>query len=181
MCAPMRYTASSASVKRTRFRNSSTRKRFASACRKRFMPALVSTVSPEKLSQNIERAASLDNFILGGGAESVSVNSELILEIAIAQNLYLLHGTNKSVRAKQIRRDCFSSRKSVQVLQIDDGKRFSKRAAKATLWNAAVQRHLASFKSHAAAIAAAGLQAIITGTGGSAQLSAHTKADAYFA
>ena len=145
------------------------------------MPALVSTVSPEKLSQNFERAASLGNFILGGGAESVSVNSELILEIAIAQNLYLLRGTNKSVRAKQIRRDCFSSRKSVQVLQIDDGKRFSKRAAKATLWNAAVQRHLAAFKSAAARIAAARLLAFVAGTGGPAKLRADTTADAYFA
>src|SRR5438445_12928789 len=108
MCAPMRYTASSASVKRTRFRNSSTRKRFASACRKRFMPALLSTVSPGKLSQNLERAASLGNFILGGGAESVIVNSELILQIAFAQNFYVLRGRNKSVRAKQMRRACLS-------------------------------------------------------------------------
>src|SRR6266404_280254 len=181
MCAPMRYTASSASVKRTRFRNSSTRKRFASACRKRFMPALVSTVSPEKLSQNLERAASLGNFILGGGAECVSMNSELVLEIAIAQNLYLLRGTNKSVRAKQIRRDCLSCRKSVQVLQIDDGKRFSKRAAKAALWNATVQRHLTAFKSATARIAAARLLAFVAGAGGSAKLRADTTADAYFA
>src|SRR5438876_6412055 len=41
MCAPMRYTANKASVKRTRFRRSSMRKRFESAWRNRFMRYLV--------------------------------------------------------------------------------------------------------------------------------------------
>src|SRR5439155_5092392 len=160
MCAPMRYTASSASVKRTRFRSSSTRKRFASACKKRFMRALVSAESPEKLSQNLERAASLGNFVLGGSAESVSVNGQFILQIAIAQNFYLLRGTNKPMRAKQIRRYRFACRKSIQILQVNYGKGFSKRAAKAALWNAAVQWHLAAFKSTPARIAATRLLAL---------------------
>src|SRR5882762_11503310 len=74
MCAPMRYTASSASVKRTRFRNSSMRNRFASACKKRFMRYLIKNKHRSKdrprqqnlRSQNLERAASLGDLILGG-------------------------------------------------------------------------------------------------------------------
>src|SRR5439155_25199227 len=181
MCPPMRYTASSGSVKRTRFRSSSTRKRFASACKKRFMRALVSAESPEKLSQNLERAASLGNFVLGGSAESVSVNGQFILQIAIAQNFYLLRGTNKPMRAKQIRRYRFACRKSIQILQVNYGKGFSKRAAKAALWNAAVQWHLAAFKSTPARIAATRLLALIAGSRSSPQLRADAAANPHFA
>src|SRR5882724_6798016 len=45
ICAPRRYTANKASVKRTRFRRSSMRKRFESAWRNRFMRYLVSLQS----------------------------------------------------------------------------------------------------------------------------------------
>src|SRR5439155_8950791 len=131
--------------------------------------------------QNLERAASLGNFVLGRSAESVSVNGQFILQIAIAQNFYLLRGTNKPMRAKQIRRYRFACRKSIQILQVNYGKGFSKRAAKAALWNAAVQWHLAAFKSTPARIAATRLLALIAGSRSSPQLRADAAANPHFA
>src|SRR6267154_2612732 len=116
MWAPMRYTASSANVNRTRFRNSSMRNRFASACKKRFMrypvklhhfnSGFVST-NPATRKKNLERAAGLGNFLLGGAAESVRVNNEFVLQLAITQDFHLLPGAHKTVRAQQVRSDRF--------------------------------------------------------------------------
>ena len=91
----------------------------------------------------------------------MSVNSELVLQIAVTQNFHLLLGAHKTVRAKQFRRNRFASRKNVQVLHVDDVEGRTKRAAKAALWYAAMQRHLATFKSPAARITAAGLLSFV--------------------
>jgi len=56
----------------------------------------------------------------------VRVNDQLILQFAIAQNFYLLPGTHKAMRAKQIRRDGFTRGESVQVPQVITANSFPK-------------------------------------------------------
>src|SRR5207245_1408356 len=132
---------------------------------------------PLQLLYNLERAASLGDFILGGGAESVSVHGELIFQFAITQNFYLLLGADKAVRAKNFRSNGFAGRKHIQILDVDHVKSDAKRAAKSALGNAAVQRHLSALKTAATGISATGLLPFVALTGSSAQLRAHTAAD----
>src|SRR5258708_3554076 len=86
ICAPMRYTASSARVNNTLFRKSGMRKRFRNASMNLFItwPYFIS------LRYDLECATCLGDFLLGGRAECVRVNGDLCRELAIAQNLYAL-------------------------------------------------------------------------------------------
>src|SRR5689334_24458766 len=84
------------------------------------------------------------------------------------------------MRAKQIRRHRFTSRKNVEFFQIDDRETRSKRIVESALGNAAMQRHLAAFKTAAARIAATRLLPLVAGAGRLAKLGADTTADAHF-
>src|SRR5208337_281345 len=97
MCAPRRYTASSPSVKNSRFRRSSMRKRFANAFKKRF----IQFPREARLRYHLERAAGLGDLFLGRRTECVGVNGELGLQLTIAQNLNGIRGAaHKTVRAQ---------------------------------------------------------------------------------
>src|SRR5437764_3206605 len=111
----------------------------------------------------------------------MSVNGQLILQFTIAQNFYLLLRADKAVRAKQIGSHRLAGRKCIQILQIDDRKRFSKGAAKTALGNAAMQRHLSAFKAATARITATGLLSFVAFAGSPPKLGADTAADTHFA
>src|SRR6202045_4330312 len=204
MCAPMRYTASSARVNNTLFRKSGMRKRFRNASMNRFilLPsaqgilqlalAFASYVIPQKRqrdcrtptksSYNLERAAGFRDLFLGGRAERMRMNRNLCGQLAIAQNLYAIAAAaNESVRAQQLRRYGFAGRKNVQFVQVQDGILDAEQVMKAALGHAAMQRHLAAFKSAAARIAATGLLSFVTGTGSLAELRAYAAAHAHLA
>src|ERR1700730_1580112 len=176
MCAPRRYTARSPSVKKSRFRRSSIRKRFANAWMKRFL--LVPRVS--RLRYNLECSARLGDLFLGGGAECMGVDGELGFQLAIAQNLDGIRcAADEAVRAQQIRRHRFARGEHVKFLEVDDGVGDAKRIVKAALRNAAMQRHLPAFKTPAARIAAARLLSLVAGASGPAQFRTHAAADAH--
>src|ERR1700681_5122032 len=82
MCAPMRYTASSARVNNTRFRKSGMRKRFRNASMNRFIPCSASL----PLRYDLECAARLGDLVLGGGAECMRVNGDLAGQLAVTEN-----------------------------------------------------------------------------------------------
>src|SRR5229473_3453916 len=83
MCAPMRYTASSARVNNTLFRKSGMRKRFRKASKNLFIPWPVFA----SLRYNLESPPRLGDFLLGGGAESMRVNGDFCGQLAITENL----------------------------------------------------------------------------------------------
>src|SRR5258708_18690977 len=83
MCAPMRYTASSASVNSTRFRKSSMRNMFFTASTNRFMRVPCDS----SLSYNLERTTRLGNLFFCRGTERLRVNSQLGRQLSIAENL----------------------------------------------------------------------------------------------
>src|SRR3984893_12189401 len=101
MCAPMRYTASSARVNNTLFRKSGMRKRFRNASMNLFItwPCFVS------LRYHLERAARFGDLFLGGGAEGMRVNGDLAGQLAVTENFDTLgFAANKPMRAEQLRR-----------------------------------------------------------------------------
>src|ERR1700756_233574 len=109
-----------------------------------------------RLRYYLERAARLGDLFLGSGAECMGVNDELGLQLAIAQNLDGIRcAADEAVRAQQLRRHRFSRGEHVKFLEVDDGIGNAKRIVKAALRNAAMQRHLAAFKTAPARIAAA--------------------------
>src|SRR5580704_18371385 len=111
----------------------------------------------------------------------MGVDDELGLQLAIAQNLDGIgRAADESVRAKQIRRHRLSRGEHVEFLKVDNGIADAKRIVEAALWNAAMQRHLAAFKTPAARIAAAGFLPLVASPGGLAELRAHAAADAHF-
>src|SRR5260370_1652790 len=204
ICAAMRYTASSARVNNTLFRKSGMRKRFRNASMNRFilLPltegirrlalALASWLTPQKRQQacrtpdkspyNLEGAAALGDLFLPGRAERVRVNGNLSCEFALAKNLYALAlAANESVRAQQLRRHCFAGGKDVQLFQVQDPIFDSERVMKRAPGHAAMQRHLAAFKSTAARITAAGLLSLVAGAGSLAELRAHAAANTHLA
>src|SRR6202023_1137547 len=85
MCAPMRYTASSARVNNTRFRKSGMRKRFRNASMNRFMP--YPGLASLSLRYDLERAACFGDLVLGGRAERVRVDGQFRSQLAVAENL----------------------------------------------------------------------------------------------
>src|SRR5580698_10593083 len=111
ICAPMRYTAKRASVKRTRFRKSGMRNMFRNASKNLFMCCFVplpSTLFPPgglkprpykmwrrkaagtNLGYDFEAAAGFADLVFGGLAEGVRVNHDLHGQIAIAEDLDLI-------------------------------------------------------------------------------------------
>src|SRR5579864_6201727 len=111
----------------------------------------------------------------------MSVNDELGLQLAIAQNLdRIRYSADEAVRAQQIRRHGLARGEHVEFLEVDDGIADAKRIVKAALRNAAMQRHLSAFKTPAARIAAPGFLSLVAGAGGLAELRAHAAADAHF-
>src|SRR6202030_987552 len=123
ICAPMRYTASRASEKKTRFRKSSMRNMFFTASMNRFMlfcAAPFYTQRSLNRRQNLKRSSGSGDLFLGRRAESVRVNRNLRGQFPVAQHLDAVLGpANESVRAKQIRRHCFARRKNVQLVEVD--------------------------------------------------------------
>src|SRR5579864_6639547 len=102
MCAPMRYTASSARVNSTRFRKSGMRKRFRNASMNRFM--LYPGPASLPLRYHLERAAGLGDLVLGGRAERVRVDREFRGQLAVAENLDpVVAAAHESVSAQQFR------------------------------------------------------------------------------
>src|SRR5271163_1860016 len=191
ICAPMRYTPSSASVNRTRFRKSGMRNMFWRASTNRFIrlpcdspyhhnATLQRFATP--LCYYLEGAARFGNLVLCRSAEGMRVNRELGLQFAVAQHLdRIRRAAHKTVRAEQLGGHCFPRRKNVQFFQIYDRVRHPEQIMKAALRHAAVQRHLAAFKSAPARIAAAGLLALVAGTGSLAKFRADTASDAHLA
>src|SRR5271157_709919 len=177
MCAPMRYTASSPSVKNSRFRRSSMRKRFANAFKKRFIPVPRET----RLRYHLKRAAGLGDLLLRRRAECMGVNGELGLQLAIAQNLDGIRGAaHKAVRAQQLRRHRLARGEHVKFLEVDDGILHAELIVEPALRNAPVQRHLPAFKAAPPRIAAPRLLALVALPGGPAELRADAAAHAHF-
>src|SRR5260370_24875920 len=163
MCAPMRYTASSASVKNSRFRRSSMRKRFETAWKKRS----IGYSRVFSLRHNFKRAAWLGDLFFSRSAECMGVNRQLGLEFAVAKNLdKVACPAHKPVRAEGLRGHCLARRKNVQFFQVNDRIRDAERIVKAALRHAPMQRHLAAFKATPSRIAAAGLLAPVPRTPG---------------
>src|SRR5579863_428791 len=189
MCAPMRYTARRASVKRTRFRKSGMRNMFRNASKNLFMccfdPLLSTLLLPGRLKpastkpphglhraemgrsllrpykslplrDDLETAASFADLVFGRLAERMRVNRELHGQIAVAEDLDLVGlAANEAVGSEQVRRNRLTGREDVEVSEIKDGVGLTERIVEAALGHAAVQRHLAAFKTTPARIAAA--------------------------
>src|SRR6266436_1333625 len=138
--------------------------------------------TPKTSRYDLKRAPCFGNFFLGGRAEGMRVNGPLGRELAIAENLYaIVAATNEPVCPQQLRRNRFAGRKDVQFRKVQNRILDAERVVKAALGHAAMQRHLAAFKSAAARIAAAGFLSLVAGTGSFAQLGAHAAADAHLA
>src|SRR5579863_2851946 len=153
------------------------RKRFAKACKKRFIPFSWNS----RLSYHLERTTRLGDLILGGRAECMGVNGELGFELAIAENFDGIgDAADETMRTQQIRSYRFAFGKHIEFLEIDHGIADTERIVKAALRNAAMQRHLSAFKTTAARITAARLLSLVAGPGGFAQLGTHAAAHANF-
>src|SRR5258707_12880335 len=138
--------------------------------------------SPKTSRYDLKRAAFFGNFFLCGRAEGMRVNGKLCREFAIAKNLYAIAAAaNEPVRAQQLWRYRFAGRKDVQFRKVQNRILDAERVVKAALGHAAMQRHLAAFKSAAARIAAAGFFSLVAGTGSIAPLGAHAPAVAHLA
>ena len=104
-----------------------------------------------RLRYHLKRAACLGNLFLRRGAERVRVNGQLGFQLAIAEYLDGIRGAaDKSMSAKQFRRDRLACRENIELFQIYDGIADAKRVVKTALRHAPVQRHLAAFKTAAA-------------------------------
>src|SRR5258708_25660340 len=177
MCAPMRYTASSAIVNSTRFRKSSMRNMFFTASTNRFMPVSCDS----SLCYNLERTTRLGNLFFCRGAKRLRMNRQLGRQLAIAENLDgVRDAAHKTVRAEQLGSNRLAGRKNVQFRQVHDRVGYAKGIVKAALRHAPVQRHLSAFKAAAARIAAARLLSLVAGACGLAELRTHPAANANF-
>src|ERR1700676_1840665 len=134
MCAPMRYTASRARVNKTRFRKSSMRNMFFTASMNRFMLFCAAPFYTRRLlsrRQNLKRGSGSGDLFLGRRAKGMRVNGNLRRELTVAHHLdAVLGAANESVRAKQVRRHRFASRKNIQFVQVDHRIRNRKRIMK---------------------------------------------------
>src|SRR5260370_25451043 len=176
MCAPMRYTASSAIVNSTRFRKSSMRNMFFTASTNRFMPVSCDS----SLCYNLERTTRLGNLFFCRGAKRLRMNRQLGRQLAIAENLDGVRGAaHKTVRAEQLGSNRLAGRKNVQFRQVHDRVGYAKGIVKAALRHAPVQRHLSAFKAPAARIAAARLLSLVAGARRLAKFRADTAAHAH--
>src|SRR5260370_5314914 len=138
--------------------------------------------TPKTSRYDLERAACFGDLFLGGRAEGMRVNGKVCRELAIAGNFYaIVAAANEPVRAQQLRRYRLAGRKNVQFCKVQNRIFDAERVVKAALGHAAMQRHLAVFKSAAARIAAAGFLSLVAGTGSFAQLGAHAATDAHLA
>src|SRR5579859_6058932 len=199
MCAPMRYTASSARVNNTRFRKSGMRKRFRNASINRLititldpgLPALAFALAryltsqkrqrdcrtPKTSRYNLERAARLGNLFLGRRAERMRVNRDLGGQLAVPEDLHpVVAAPHKSVGPQKLRGYRFSRRENIQLFQVQDRVFDPERIVKAALGHAAVQRHLPAFEAAAAGIAAPRFLPFIARARGLAQLRTHAPA-----
>src|ERR1700732_1971472 len=163
MCAPMRYTASSARVNNTRFRKSGMRKRFRNASMNRFIPCSASL----PLRYDLECAARLGDLVLGGRTERVRMNRQFRGQLAVAQNLDpVVAAANEPMRAQQFRRYRFSRRENIQILQVQNRVFDAERIVKAALGHTAMQWHLPAFKSAPPRIAEPRFLPFVAGAGG---------------
>src|ERR1700730_3904195 len=125
MCAPMRYTASKASVNSTRFRKSGMRKRFLKASKNRFMRLRYFLVpylsSVANLGHNLERSARCTDLFLRRRAKGVRVNGELGGQFTVAEDLDAVGlAANEAMCAEQIWRYRFACWKDVELFQVKD-------------------------------------------------------------
>src|SRR5258708_12883359 len=101
----------------------------------------------------------------------MGVNGELGLQVAIAQILDGIRcAANDPVCAQQIRRNRFARGEHVKFLEVDDGIRDAKRIVKPALRNAAMQRHLSTFETASARIAAPGFLSLFSVAAGYSHL-----------
>src|ERR1700733_5437792 len=127
-------------------------------------------------------ATSCYDFLSRRRTVSMRVHGESNFQFASTQNFNLAdRAPYKFVRAKQFRRNCFTGRENIQRLNIDDGEFLLARIMKSTLRNAAMERHLAAFKSAAHFIAGAGFLSLAAFASGAAKFRTDTTADAHLA
>src|SRR5258708_29275753 len=127
--------------------------------------------TPKTSRYDLERAACFGDLFLGGRAEGMRVNGDLGGQLAIAENFYAIAAAaNEPVRAQQLWRYRFAGRKDVQFRKVQNRILDAERVVEAALRHAAMQRHLAAFKSAPALIAAAGFFSLFARTGSFAQL-----------
>src|ERR1700690_204255 len=134
---------------------------------------------------------SLENYGLASGAcdlflrrlaECMSVNGERHFQLAISQNLKAIALRVNDAALCQLQRPYrFARRKRIQTFHIDHRKFAPRRIRKSALWNPALQRHLAAFKSAFRGIAAAGLLPLVARARRFAELRADAASDAHFA
>src|SRR5580704_8728559 len=137
------------------------------------------------------RASSFQDFDLASGAlnlflrrlaERMSMHGECNFQLAVTENFHFVSSrANHSNPQQNFWRHGLARRKRVQSLDIDDRERLRKRRRKPALRQTPVQRHLTTFKSWAAGIAATGLLPLVTCTRSLAHLRAHAASHAHLA
>src|SRR5215469_7981065 len=112
----------------------------------------------------------------------MSVNSELVLEFAIPENLdRIRRPAYKSVSTQQFRSHRLPRGKHIEFLEIHHRVRNSKQIVKPALRYAPVQRHLPAFKSSTPRITAPGLLSLVAGARRLAEFRADPAAHAHLA
>jgi hypothetical protein len=93
-------------------------------------------------------AASRFDLLFGAGRKAMGPHGYGLGPIALAQNFYLTILTaNQAMFSHGFRNDFAGAGKSVQLRQINHGHFIAKNVMKAALGQAALQRHLATFKT----------------------------------
>ena len=108
-----------------------------------------------------------NDLLLSGGGEGVGPDDQLLLEAAVAEDLYTVLALREDTLLQQIANiDGGAVLKFIQSGDIDDLQGLGKDVVEAALGDTADQRHLAALKAHADAAAGAGLLALVTLAGG---------------
>src|SRR4029077_2133809 len=109
---------------------------------------------PVKLD-DLKCATRFGNLFLSGPAECMRVNDQLCGKFAVTEDLDARKlAANESVSVEQLWCNRLASWKYGEVAKVQDRVFHAEWIVKAALWHAAVQRHLATFKTAAAGIAA---------------------------
>src|ERR1700761_2856794 len=109
-----------------------------------------------QLRYDFKRTAGGGDFVFCRLAEGVGVNRELHGQVAVAENLDLVGlAADEAVGAEQVGGDGLTSRKNVEVSEIENGIGFAERIVEAALGHPTVQWVLAAFKTTTTRIAAA--------------------------
>ena len=111
-------------------------------------------------------ACCLDS-LLGRSGESRSLDSELLGQLAAAQNLVAVAALGEDTLLQQrVDRDSIAVLELIQGAEIHDLQGLCEDVVEAALGDAAGQRHLAAFKANTDLAAGAGLLALVTAAAG---------------